>query len=51
MKPCYECSSTILVEQYEDKNLCERCIFWYDYDALDDNVDYIDPYEDEDEEE
>lgn len=33
MKVCYNCGSTQYIEvRVDDKDICEKCAIWYDYD-------------------
>ena len=31
-KICYECGSTDEIKYFGGKMLCEKCLFWYDYE-------------------
>lgn len=43
-KVCYECGSTEDIKYFGGKELCEKCLFWYDSDGGEE-------YDDDEEEE
>ena len=44
---CCECGSTNKVKRFKHRNLCDRCIYWYDMESIDDDIPDLEEFEEE----